>query len=95
MAAAQLQFITCQFARVVKGVDLRSTTGNCAWVRTAQLTNGALVCEPCHPHGLCTMGPGGAAMRLSLAPWASRGWWGVTIESPWASAMEPPQFDLA
>ena len=23
-----------QFARVVKGVDLRSTTGNCAWVRT-------------------------------------------------------------
>ena len=27
-----------QFARVVKGVDLRSTTGNCAWVRTPQLT---------------------------------------------------------
>ena len=27
-----------QFARVVKGVDLRSTTGNCAWVRTSQLT---------------------------------------------------------
>jgi len=23
-----------QFARVVKGVDLRSTAGNCAWVRT-------------------------------------------------------------
>ena len=28
-----------QFARVVKGVDLRSTAGNCAWVRTPQLTN--------------------------------------------------------
>ena len=27
-----------QFARVVKGVDLRSTTGNCAWVQTPQLT---------------------------------------------------------
>ena len=28
-----------QFARVVKGVDLRSTAGNCAWVRTPQLTD--------------------------------------------------------
>ena len=28
----------CQFARVVKGVDLRSTAGNCAWARTPQLT---------------------------------------------------------
>ena len=27
-----------QFARVAKGVDLRSTAGNCAWVRTPQLT---------------------------------------------------------
>ena len=27
-----------QFARVVKGVDLRSTGGNSAWVRTLQLT---------------------------------------------------------
>ena len=27
-----------QFARVVKGVDLRSTEGNFAWVRTPQLT---------------------------------------------------------
>ena len=27
-----------KFARVVKGVDLRSTAGNCAWVRTPQLT---------------------------------------------------------
>ena len=26
-----------KFARVVKGVDLRSTAGNCAWVRTPQL----------------------------------------------------------
>ena len=28
-----------QFARVVKGVDLRSTAGNCAQVRTPQLTH--------------------------------------------------------
>ena len=28
---------TGQFARVVKGVDLRSTASNCAWVRTPQL----------------------------------------------------------
>ena len=28
----------CQFAREVKGVDLRSTAGNCAWVPTPQLT---------------------------------------------------------
>ena len=27
-----------QSARVVKGVDLRSTAGNCAWVQTAWLT---------------------------------------------------------
>ena len=27
-----------QFARVVKGVDLRSTAGNCAWAQTPQLT---------------------------------------------------------
>ena len=27
-----------QFARVAKGVDLRSTEGNFAWVRTPQLT---------------------------------------------------------
>ena len=31
-------WISSQFARVVKGVDLRSTAGNCAWVRTPQLT---------------------------------------------------------
>ena len=29
----------CKFARVVKGVDLRSTAGNCAWVRTPQLVH--------------------------------------------------------
>ena len=28
----------CQFARVVKGVDLRSTARKCAWVGTPQLT---------------------------------------------------------
>ena len=31
-------FVISQFARVVKGVDLRSTAGNCAWARTPQLT---------------------------------------------------------
>ena len=30
--------IESQFARVVKGVDLRSTGGNSAWVRAPQLT---------------------------------------------------------
>ena len=30
--------LRCQFARVVKGVDLRSTAGNCAWARAPQLT---------------------------------------------------------
>ena len=33
-----------QFARVVKGVDLRSTAGNCAWVRAPQLTGQS--CQP-------------------------------------------------
>ena len=33
-----LYALSCQFARVVKGVDLRSTAGNCAWARTPQLT---------------------------------------------------------
>ena len=31
--------LKCQFARVVKGVDLRSTGVNSAWVRTPQLTS--------------------------------------------------------
>ena len=31
------RLMQCQFAREVKGVDLRSTAGNCAWVRTPQL----------------------------------------------------------
>ena len=35
-----------QFARVVKGVDLRSTAGNCAWVRTPQLTFKHLELQP-------------------------------------------------
>ena len=32
------QLLHGQFARVVKGVDLRSTAGNCAWARSPQLT---------------------------------------------------------
>ena len=36
-SAASL-FLRSQFARVVKGVDLRSTARKCAWVRTPQLT---------------------------------------------------------
>ena len=31
--------LQCQFARVVKGLDLRSNAGNCAWVRTPQLAH--------------------------------------------------------
>ena len=31
--------VQCQFARVVKGLDLRSNAGNCAWVRTPQLAH--------------------------------------------------------
>jgi hypothetical protein len=38
-------FSGSQFARVVKGVDLRSTARKCAWVRTPQLTwRPALLC---------------------------------------------------
>ena len=33
-----ITFLSCLDAWVVKGVDLRSTAGNCAWVRTPQLT---------------------------------------------------------
>ena len=46
----------CQFARVVKGVDLRSTAGNCAWARTPQLTgppslqSAACMVHPTLPH---------------------------------------------
>ena len=32
-------FVISQFARVVKGVDLRSTAGNCARARTPKLTD--------------------------------------------------------
>ena len=39
---------TCQFARVAKGVDLRSTAGNCAWARTPQLTLAMRVHDSAH-----------------------------------------------
>ena len=45
-----------QFARVVKGVDLRSTADNCAWARTPQLTgppslhSAACMVHPTLPH---------------------------------------------
>ena len=56
LAVADLN-VMCQFARVVKGVDLRSTAGNCAWARTPQLTADtaaglschASACRPCLP----------------------------------------------
>ena len=35
---AEILLSKSQFARVVKGVDLRSTAGNCAWAQTPQLT---------------------------------------------------------
>ena len=50
------QYETSQFARVVKGVDLRSTAGNCAWARTPQLTgppslhSAACMVHPTLPH---------------------------------------------
>ena len=50
-------FPACQFARVVKGVDLRSTAGNCARVRTPQLT-----CTPQMLVGTCT------SIRKDVAP---------------------------
>ena len=48
----RLPGVTCQFARVVKGVDLRSTAGNCARVRTPQLTlwNSIFPCLSRLPH---------------------------------------------
>ncbi len=33
-------YVNSQFARVVKGADLRSAAGNCARVQTPQLTHG-------------------------------------------------------
>ena len=48
-----------QFARVVKGVDLRSTAGNCAWVRTPQLASLSAV-------GFC--GHGNQTNRTTPAP---------------------------
>ena len=53
--------ITCQFARVVKGVDLRCTAGNCAWVRTPQLTFKHLELQPairaCVQNRVCSFAP--------------------------------------
>jgi hypothetical protein len=44
--AWQSVFFACrsQFARVVKGVDLRSTARKCAWVPTPQLTSPPVLC---------------------------------------------------
>ena len=55
LAVADLN-VMCRFARVVKGVDLRSTAGNCAWARTPQLTgppslqSAACMVHPTLPH---------------------------------------------
>ena len=38
LVAPCLGLVISQFARVVRGVDLRSTAGNCAWGRAPQLT---------------------------------------------------------
>ena len=92
--AAWLQCIICQFARVVKGVDLRSTTGNCAWVRTPQLTPGALACEPWPQMGYAPWEDVGAGLEVASWPqWlAGGGGRGSArpIESPWAGAMKAP-----
>ena len=55
----------CQFARVVKGLDLRSNAGNCAWVRTPQLAHLLLPSwDLLSPGGWRDM-PGPALLQLS------------------------------
>ena len=55
-AVMAADFVISQFARVVKGVDLRSTAGNCAWAQTPQLTgppslhSAARMVHPTLPH---------------------------------------------
>ena len=44
-------WLPCQFARVVKGLDLRSNAGNCAWVRTPQLAHSLLPSDGLVPSG--------------------------------------------
>ena len=62
----------CKFARVVKGVDLRSTAGNCAWARAPQLTANApmmarvaLLPPPAYP--VCTARGRWMSHRSSVA----------------------------
>ena len=77
-----------QFARVAKGVDLRSTAGNCAWARTPQLTQLTTASAPGHtsrcqavlserslqrqPAPLPVAGPRAAAGHHQLAAGGSR-----------------------
>ena len=57
---------TSQFARVVKGVDLRSTAGNCAWARTPQLTCN----QEADIHvNTYTMSCSGATLSMELPCW--------------------------
>ena len=81
-------FARSQFARVVKGVDLRSTAGNCAWARTPQLTQLTTASAPGHtsrcqavlsehslqrqPAPLPVAGPCAAAGHHQLAAGGSR-----------------------
>ena len=61
-----------QFARVVKGVDLRSTGGNSAWVRTPQLTlRRCSANEVNQPH----VRRGGLSERLVMYALAERHWY--------------------
>ena len=57
--------VQCQFARVVKGLDLRYNAGNCAWVRTPQLAQLLLpnwgLLFPCGWRGM----PGPALLQFS------------------------------
>ena len=66
------QLLHGQFARVVKGVDLRSTAGNCAWAQTPQLTQLTTAsapghtsrCQQCSQNTVCS---GNLRLCLSLA----------------------------
>ena len=59
-----------KFARVAKGVDLRSTAGNCAWVRTPQLATCA-TSRCCVRHSLA-QGPEAFAHTAPAGMWDAK-----------------------
>ena len=67
-------FARSQFARVVKGVDLRSTAGNRAWARTPQLTcnkRSKFRCQhTCHELRYDNLAHGNAELAPTFQLWA-------------------------